>query len=196
MNPMDLKRGIDLAVETVVKTLAARSRKIDSHEQIEQVATISANNDTEIGKLIALAMSKVGKEGAITVTEGKSLQTEVEIIEGLKFDNGALSRYFFTDQKTQNVVFEDALVLLSEPKISDVYKLVPILEKVAKSGRKLVIIAENVEGEALSTLIINRLRGLNVVAVKAPGFGDNRVSLLQDIAVLTGAHVSRKMTSS
>lgn len=189
MNPMDLKRGIDLAVDTVVKHLAAKSRKIDSHEQIEQVATISANNDSEIGKLIALAMSKVGKEGAITVTEGKSLHTEVEIIEGLKFDNGALSRFFFTDQKSQSVVFEDALVLLSEPKISDVYKLVPILEKVAKSGRKLVIIAENVEGEALSTLIINRLRGLNVVAVKAPGFGDNRVNLLQDIAVLTGAHL-------
>jgi len=187
MNPMDLKRGIDIAVEHVNTFLTGLSKKIETTEQIEQVATISANNDQEIGKLIAHAMAKVGKEGAITVQDGKGLNNEVEIIEGMKFDQGVLSRYFITDNKTQTCVFEEPLILITESKISDPFHLLPILEKVAKNGRKLVIIAENVENEALSTLILNRLRGLNVCAVKAPGFGDSRLNYLQDLAILTGA---------
>jgi len=186
MNPMDLKRGIDMGVERVVAFLSKISQKIETVDQMEQVATISANNDKEIGHLIALAMGKVGKDGAITVSDGKGLHNEVEIIEGMKFDQGALSRYFYTDTKGQVCVFEDPLILLCESKISSVYPLVPILEKVHKAGRKLLIIAENVEGEALSTLILNKLRGLNVCAVKAPGFGDTRTNYLQDIAILTG----------
>jgi chaperonin GroEL len=189
MNPMDLKRGIDMAVEHVVKFLQNLSKKITTKEEIEQVATISANNDESIGKLIAHAMEKVGKEGVITVTDGKSLENEVEVIEGMKFDQGAISRYFFTDAKSQQCTFEDPVILLCEHKISNVHQLIPILEKVAKEHRKLLIIAENVEGEALSTLIVNRLRGLEVCAVKAPSFGEMRTKTLQDIAILTGAQI-------
>jgi len=193
MNPMDLKRGIDLAVDQVVTFLKKNSKTITTTTEIEQVATISANNDKEIGQLIAKAMEKVGKEGVITVNEGKTLENEIEIIEGMKFDQGALSRYF-TDPKTGSVTFEDPLVLLCEHKISNIQPLLPILEKVAKERRKLIIIAENVENEALSTLIINKLRGLEVAAVKAPGFGDSRTNNLQDIAVLVGGQIVSEET--
>jgi len=186
MNPMDLKRGIDMAVDKVTQFLSKISKQVETNVEVEQVATISANNDLKIGKLIALAMEKVGKEGVITVQDGKSLHDEVEIIEGMKFDQGALSRFFFTDQKTMTTTFEDPYILLCESKLSSIGPLLPILEKVVKTGRKLLILAENVEGEALSTLIVNRLRGLEVCAVKAPGFGESRTNYLQDIAVLTG----------
>jgi len=185
-NPMDLKRGIDMAVGKVVGFLNNIAQKVETVAQMEQVATISANNDKEIGKLIAHAMAKVGKDGAITVSDGKGIQNEMEIIEGMKFDSGALSRYFFTDSKNQICSFDDPYILLCETKISNVYPLVPILEKVSKTGRKLLIIAESVEGEALSTLILNKLRGLPVCAVKAPGYGDSRTNYMQDIATLTG----------
>jgi len=193
MNPMDLKRGIDLAVDHVVSFLKKNSKTITTTTEIEQVATISANNDKDIGQLIAKAMEKVGKEGVITVNEGKTLENEIEIIEGMKFDQGALSRYF-TDPKSGSLTFEDPLVLLCEHKISNIQPLLPILEKVAKERRKLLIIAENVEGEALSTLIINKLRGLEVCAVKAPGFGDSRTNNLQDIAVLVGGQIVSEET--
>jgi len=189
MNPMDLKRGIDLAVEQITAFLMKNAKKINTSEEIEQVATISANNDKEIGKLIAHAMQKVGKEGVITVQDGKSLKDEVDVIEGMKFDQGTLSRFFFTDAKTQQCTFEDPLILLCEHKISNIHQLLPILEKVAKARRRLLIIAENVEGEALSTLIINKLRGLEVCAVKAPGYGDSRTNNLQDLAILTGGQL-------
>jgi len=189
MNPMDLKRGIDVAVDHVIAFLSKHKKTINTTEEIEQVATISANNDKDIGKLIAHAMNKVGKEGVITVQDGKSLKDEVDVIEGMKFDQGTLSRYFFTDAKTQQCTFDDPLILLCESKISNIQQLLPILEKVAKQRKKLLIIAENVEGDALSTLIINKLRGLEVCAVKAPGYGDNRTNNLQDIAVLTGGQL-------
>lgn len=189
MNPMDLKRGIDLAVEQIVSFLMKNAKKINTGEEIEQVATISANNDKEIGKLIAHAMQRVGKEGVITVQDGKSLKDEVDVIEGMKFDQGTLSRFFFTDAKTQQCTFEDPLILLCEHKISNIHQLLPVLEKVAKARRRLLIIAENVEGEALSTLIINKLRGLEVCAVKAPGYGDSRTNNLQDLAILTGGQL-------
>lgn len=189
MNPMDLKRGIDMAVEKAIAFINSSARPIQTDEEVEQVATISANNDERIGKLLAAAMKKVGKTGVITVTEGKSIEDEVEVIEGMKFDQGALSRFFFTDAKAQECTFEDPLILLCEEKISNINPLIPILEKVVKNGKKLFIIAENIEGDALSTLIINRLRGLQVCAVKAPGYGENRTNNLQDIAVLTGAQV-------
>jgi len=153
---------------------------------IKKVATISANSDRSIGKLLAESMAKVGKEGVITVVDGKSLENEVDIIEGMKFDNGTLSRYFFTDMKNQQTVFEDPLILITDKKISNIHDLIPLLEKVAKERKKLLIIAENVEGDVLSTLIINKARGLDVCAVKAPGFGEQRTASLQDIAVLTG----------
>jgi len=196
MNPMDLKRGIDLAVENVVQFLQKHSKKITTSAEIEQVASISANNEVEIGKLIAKAMEKVGKEGVITVTDGKSLENEVEIIEGMKFDQGTLSRYFFTDMKTQQCVLEDPYVLLVENKITTVHQLLPILEKVAASGKRLLIIAENVEGDALSTLILNKIRGLPICAVKAPGFGDSRTNNMQDLAVLTGGRVVSEETGT
>jgi len=189
MNPMDLKRGIDNAVNHVTHYLGKISKDITTNQEIEQVATISANSDTSIGKLLARAMHDVGKEGVITVVDGKSLENEVEVIEGMKFDNGTLSRYFFTDMKNQQTIFEDPLVLITDKKISNIHELIPILEKVAKERKKLLIIAENVEGDVLSTLIINKARGLDVCAVKAPGFGEQRSASLQDIAVLTGGQV-------
>jgi len=189
MNPMDLKRGIDVAVDHVIAFLTKQKKAIITAEEIEQVATISANNDKVIGKLIAHAMNKVGKEGVITVQDGKSLKDEVDVIEGMKFDQGTLSRYFFTDTKTQQCTYDDPVILLCESKISNIHQLLPILEKVAKARKKLVIIAENVEGDALSTLIINRMQGLQVCAVKAPGYGENRTNHLQDIAVLTGGQL-------
>eukprot|EP01133_Synstelium_polycarpum_P002280 gene2280-2586_t len=189
MNPMDLWRGINFAVERVIEELKKLSRPITTTEEIAQVATISANGDKVIGRLIAEAMEKVGKEGVITVQDGKTLKDELEVIEGMKFDQGFISRYFITDPKTQKCDFEDPLILLSDTKISNVHSLVPILEAVHAQRRKLLIIAESVESDALTALIINKLRGLQVCAVKAPGFGDMRKVMLQDIAVLTGGQV-------
>jgi chaperonin GroEL len=189
VNPMDLRRGITAAVDEVVRQLKASSRPINTKEEIAQVATISANGDKEIGQLIANAMEKVGKEGVITVQDGKTLKDELEIIEGMSIDQGFISRYFVTDAKNQRTEFEDALVLLCDKKITSAHSLVPVLELVTRERRKLLIIAENIEAEALAMLILNRARGLPVVAVKAPGFGDNRKTLLQDLAVVTGAEV-------
>lgn len=189
MNPMDVKRGVDQAVAIVVGELKKLSKKVTTTEEIRQVATLSANSDDSIGSLIATAMEKVGSQGVITVTDGKTLENEVEVIEGMKFDQGYISRYFVTDPKTQKCEYEDALFLLTDGKISSIHSLLPCLEEVSREHKKLVIISDNVEGEALATLIINKMRGLPVVAVKAPGFGDNRKNNLQDIAVLTGATV-------
>src|ERR1700731_222134 len=187
MNPMDLKRGIDLAVEAVVADLKKNSKDVTSNEEIAQVGTISANGDVEIGKLLADAMKKVGNEGVITVEEAKSLETELEVVEGMQFDRGYISPYFVTNADKMRVEMEDAYVLINEKKLSQLNELLPLLEAVVQSGKPLVIIAEDVEGEALATLVVNRLRGgLKVAAVKAPGFGDRRKAMLQDIAVLTG----------
>ncbi|EGG22052.1 chaperonin 60 [Cavenderia fasciculata] len=189
MNPMDLWRGINFAVDKVIEELKVLSRPISTTEEIAQVATISANGDKVVGNLIASAMEKVGKEGVITVQDGKTLKDELEVIEGMKFDQGFISRYFITDPKTQKCEFEDPLILLADAKISNVHTLVPILEAVHAQRRKLLIIAESVESDALTALIINKLRGLQVCAVKAPGFGDMRQSNLQDLAVLTGGQL-------
>jgi chaperonin GroEL len=189
VNPMDLRRGITAAVDEVVRQLKASSRPINTKEEIAQVATISANGDKEIGQLIASAMEKVGKEGVITVQDGKTLKDELEIIEGMSIDQGFISRYFVTDAKNQRTEFEDALVLLCDKKITSAHSLVPVLELITRERKKLLIIAENIEAEALAMLILNRARGMAVVAVKAPGFGDNRKTLLQDLAVVTGAEV-------
>src|SRR5712675_98199 len=187
MNPMDLKRGIDLAVEAVVADLVKNSKKVTSNEEIAQVGTISANGDAEIGKFISDAMKKVGNEGVITVEEAKSLETELDVVEGMQFDRGYISPYFVTNADKMRVEMEDAYVLINEKKLSQLNELLPLLEAVVQSGKPLVIIAEDVEGEALATLVVNRLRGgLKVAAVKAPGFGDRRKAMLQDIAVLTG----------
>src|SRR6202043_1047262 len=187
MNPMDLKRGIDLAVEAVVADLVKNSKKVTSNEEIAQVGTISSNGDAEIGKFLADAMKKVGKEGVITVEEAKSLETHLEIVEGMQFDRVYISPYFVTNAEKMRVEFEDAYVLINEKKLSQLNELLPLLEAVVQSGKPLVIIAEDVEGEALATLVVNRLRGgLKIAAVKAPGFGDRRKAMLQDIAVLTG----------
>ena len=187
MNPMDLKRGIDLAVEAVVADLVKNSKKVTSNEEIAQVGTISSNGDVEIGKFLADAMKKVGNEGVITVEEAKSLETELEVVEGMQFDRGYISPYFVTNADKMRVEMEDAYVLINEKKLSQLNELLPLLEAVVQSGKPLVIIAEDVEGEALATLVVNRLRGgLKVAAVKAPGFGDRRKAMLQDIAVLTG----------
>src|SRR5438552_1680395 len=187
MNPMDLKRGIDLAVEAVVADLVKNSKKVTSNEEIAQVGTISANGDAEIGKFLSDAMKKVGNEGVITVEEAKSLETELEVVEGMQFDRGYISPYFVTNADKMRVEMEDAYVLINEKKLSQLNELLPLLEAVVQSGKPLVIIAEDVEGEALATLVVNRLRGgLKVAAVKAPGFGDRRKAMLQDIAVLTG----------
>lgn len=189
-NPMDLRRGTQQAVEAVVKYLQANKRDITTSEEIAQVATISANGDRLIGKLIAQAMEKVGKEGVITVKEGKTIEDELEITEGMKFDRGYVSPYFMTDTKTQKCEFEKPLVLLSEKKISAVQDIIPALEISTQQRRPLVIIAEDIDGEALAVLILNKLRGqLQVAAVKAPGFGDNRKSILGDLAVLTNSTV-------
>src|SRR5512137_221578 len=187
MNPMDLKRGIDLAVEAVVADLKKNSKNVTSNEEIAQVGTISANGDTEIGKFLADAMKKVGNEGVITVEEAKSLETELEVVEGMQFDRGYISPYFVTNADKMRVEMEDAYVLINEKKLSQLNELLPLLEAVVQTGKPLVIVAEDVEGEALATLVVNRLRGgLKVAAVKAPGFGDRRKAMLQDIAVLTG----------
>src|ERR1035437_10294831 len=187
MNPMDLKRGIDLAVDAVVADLVKNSKKVTSNEEIAQVGTISSNGDAEIGKFLADAMKKVGNEGVITVEEAKSLETELQVVEGMQFDRGYISPYFVTNADKMRVEMEDAYVLINEKKLSQLNELLPLLEAVAQSGKPLVIIAEDVEGEALATLVVNRLRGgLKVAAVKAPGFGDRRKAMLQDIAVLTG----------
>src|SRR5213082_1426765 len=187
MNPMDLKRGVDLAVETIVADLKKNSKNVTSNEEIAQVGTISANGDAEIGRFIADAMKKVGNEGVITVEEAKSLETELEVVEGMQFDRGYISPYFVTDAEKMRVELEDSYLLIHEKKLSGMQPLVPLLETVVQSGKPLVVIAEEVEGEALATLVVNKLRGgLKVAAVKAPGFGDRRKAMLQDIAILTG----------
>src|SRR5213082_3407739 len=186
MNPMDLKRGIDIAVAAVVKDIEKRAKPVAASSEVAQVGTISANGDAAIGKMIAQAMQKVGNEGVITVEENKSLDTEVDIVEGMKFDRGYLSPYFVTNPEKMTAELEDAYILLHEKKLSGLQAMLPVLEAVVQSGKPLVIIAEDVEGEALATLVVNRLRGgLKVAAVKAPGFGDRRKAMLQDIAVLT-----------
>jgi chaperonin GroEL len=187
MNPMDLKRGIDLAVEAIVKDLEANAKKVTSNDEIAQVGTISANGDAEIGRFLAEAMKKVGNEGVITVEEAKSLETELEVVEGMQFDRGYISPYFVTNADKMRVEMDDAYVLINEKKLSGLQELLPLLEAVVQTGKPLVIIAEDVEGEALATLVVNKLRGgLKVAAVKAPGFGDRRKAMLQDIAILTG----------
>ena len=189
-NPMDLKRGIDKAVDAVVKQLKKLSKPIKDRKEISQVGTISANNDTTIGDLIAEAMEKVGKDGVITVEEAKGTETNLEVVEGMQFDRGYLSPYFVTKPERMEAVLEDAYILINEKKISTMKDLLPILEQIAKMGKPLLIIAEDVEGEALATLVVNKLRGtLNAAAVKAPGFGDRRKAMLEDIATLTGGKV-------
>jgi chaperonin GroEL len=189
-NPMDLKRGIDAAVEAVVGTIRKLAKDVKSHEEIAQVARTSANNDQAIGDLIADAMDKVGKDGVITVEEAKSMDTALDVVEGMQFDRGYLSPYFVTDQETMEAVLEDAYILIFDKKISNMRDLVPVLEKIAQLSKPLLIIAEDVEGEALATLVVNKLRGtLRVAAVKAPGFGDRRTAMLEDIAILTGGRV-------
>jgi chaperonin GroEL len=189
-NPMELKRGIDKAVETIVAELKKISKPIKDHKEIAQVGTISANNDKTIGDIIAEAMEKVGKEGVITVEEAKAMETSLETVEGMQFDRGYLSPYFVTDSERMEATLENALILIHDKKISNMKDLLPVLEGSAKSGRPLLIIAEDIEGEALATLVVNKLRGvLNVAAVKAPGFGDRRKAMLEDIAILTGGQV-------
>ncbi|HEY2530538.1 MAG TPA: chaperonin GroEL [Xanthobacteraceae bacterium] len=190
MNPMDLKRGIDLAVNAVVADIKKRAKKVNSSSEVAQVGTISANGDTAVGKMIADAMQKVGNEGVITVEEAKSLETDVEIVEGMQFDRGYLSPYFITNAEKMVAELEDAYVLLHEKKLSGLQALLPVLEAVVQSGKPLLIVAEDVEGEALATLVVNKLRGgLKVAAVKAPGFGDRRKAMLEDIAILTGGQL-------
>jgi chaperonin GroEL len=189
-NPMDLKRGVDIAVAAVVKELAARAKKVTSSSEIAQVGTISANGDTEVGKMIAEAMEKVGNEGVITVEEAKGMETELDVVEGMQFDRGYISPYFITDAEKMRVELEDPFILINEKKLSNLQALLPVLEAVVQSGRPLLIIAEDVEGEALATLVVNKLRGgLKVAAVKAPGFGDRRKAMLEDIAILSGGQV-------
>ena len=190
MNPMDLKRGIDMAVEAVVGSLETQSKKITTSDEVAQVGTISANGEGEIGKMIAEAMERVGNEGVITVEEAKSLETELDVVEGMQFDRGYLSPYFVTDSEKMKATLEEPYILLHEKKLSNLQDMLPILEKVVQSGRPLLIIAEDIEGEALATLVVNRLRaGLKVAAVKAPGFGDRRKAMLEDIAILTNGTV-------
>ncbi|MBA4778375.1 MAG: chaperonin GroL [Sphingomonadales bacterium RIFCSPHIGHO2_01_FULL_65_20] len=190
MNPMDLKRGIDLAVRTVVADLESHAKKVESNSEIAQVATISANGDQEVGRILAEAMDKVGNEGVITVEEAKSLETELETVEGMQFDRGYLSPYFVTNAEKLRVELEEPYILIHEKKLSNLAPMIPLLEQVVQSGCPLLIVAEDVEGEALATLVVNRLRGgLKVAAVKAPGFGDRRKAMLEDIAILTGGNV-------
>ncbi|MBS1537820.1 MAG: chaperonin GroEL [Bacteroidetes bacterium] len=189
-NPMDLKRGIDLAVKEITTRLKEMSRKVTSQKEIAQVGTISANNDETIGNLIAEAMEKVGKDGVITVEEARGTETTMDVVEGMQFDRGYLSPYFVTDAETMEVVMENPYILIHDKKITAIKDLLPILEKSAQSGRGLVVIAEDIEGEALATLVVNKLRGtLRIAAVKAPGFGDRRKAMLEDLAVLTGGTV-------
>ena len=186
-NPMDLKRGVDLAVQTVVEELKSKSKKVTKDDEIAQVGTVSANGDAEIGAMIAEAMQKVGKEGVITVEEAKSMTTELDVVEGMQFDRGYISPYFITNAEKMVAELEDALILIHEKKLSTLQPLLPVLEAVIQAGKPLLIIAEDVEGEALATLVVNKLRGgLKVAAVKAPGFGDRRKAMLEDIATLTG----------
>ncbi len=190
MNPMDLKRGIDIAVAAVVKDIEKRAKKVGSSAEVAQVGTISSNGDSKIGKMIAEAMQKVGNEGVITVEEAKALDTEVEIVEGMQFDRGYLSPYFITNAEKMVAELEDAFILLHEKKLSGLQAMLPVLEAVVQAGKPLLIIAEDIEGEALATLVVNKLRGgLKVAAVKAPGFGDRRKSMLEDIAILTGGQL-------
>jgi chaperonin GroEL len=190
MNPMDLKRGIDRAIAVLVEDIEKNSKRITSNDEVAQVATISANGDAEIGRFLADAMKKVGNEGVITVEEAKSLQTELEVVEGMQFDRGYISPYFVTNADKMRVELEDPYILIYEKKLSGLQPLLPLLESVMQSGKPLLIIAEDVEGEALATLVVNRLRGgLKVAAVKAPGFGDRRKAMLQDIAILTGGNM-------
>jgi chaperonin GroEL len=190
MNPMDLRRGIDLAVEAVVADVKKRAKKVASNDEIAQVGTISANGDSEIGKMLAEAMRKVGNEGVITIEEAKSLDTELDVVEGMQFDRGYLSPYFVTNPEKMLVELEDPYILLHEKKLSGLQPLLPVLEAVVQSGRPLLIVAEDIEGEALATLVVNKLRGgLKVAAVKAPGFGDRRKAMLEDLAALTGGQV-------
>jgi chaperonin GroEL len=187
MNPMDLKRGVDLAVDAIVEHLKANSKKVTSNEEIAQVGTISANGDAEIGKFLADAMKKVGNEGVITVEEAKSLETELDVVEGMQFDRGYISPYFITNADKMRVEMDDPYILIYEKKLSGLQELLPLLEAVVQTGKPLLIVAEDIEGEALATLVVNKLRGgLKVAAVKAPGFGDRRKAMLQDIAILTG----------
>src|SRR5579863_2163193 len=190
MNPMDLKRGIDIAVAAVVADIKKRAKKVGSSSEVAQVGTISSNGDANIGKMIASAMQKVGNEGVITVEEAKALETDVEIVEGMQFDRGYLSPYFITNAEKMLAELEDAYVLLHEKKLPGLQQLLPVLEAVVQSGRPLLIVAEDIEGEALATLVVNKLRGgLKVAAVKAPGFGDRRKAMLEDIAILTGGQL-------
>ena len=190
MNPMDLKRGIDKAVAAVIEQIKANSKKVSANSEIAQVGTISANGDTEVGEMIARAMDKVGNEGVITVEEAKTAETELDVVEGMQFDRGYLSPYFITNADKMEAELEEPLILLHEKKLSSLQAMLPILEAVVQAGRPLVIIAEDIEGEALATLVVNKLRGgLRVAAVKAPGFGDRRKAMLEDIAVLTGGQV-------
>jgi chaperonin GroEL len=190
MNPMDLKRGIDIAVAAVVKDIEKRAKKVSSSAEVAQVGTISANGDAAIGSMIAKAMQKVGNEGVITVEEAKAMETEVEIVEGMQFDRGYISPYFVTNSEKMVAELEDAYILLYEKKVSNLQAMLPVLEAVVQSGKPLVIIAEDVEGEAIATLVVNKLRGgLKVAAVKAPGFGDRRKAMLEDIAILTGGQL-------
>ncbi|WP_439360796.1 chaperonin GroEL [Bradyrhizobium sp. DASA03007] len=189
MNPMDLKRGIDLAVDAVVDELKRNTKKLTSNDEIAQIATISANGDKEIGRFLADAMKKVGNEGVITVEEAKSLETELEVVEGMQFDRGYISPYFVTNAEKMRVELDDPYIFIHEKKLSALQPMLPLLESVVQSGKPLLVIAEDVEGEALATLVVNRLRaGLKVAAVKAPGFGDRRKAMLQDIAILTGGN--------
>jgi chaperonin GroEL len=190
MNPMDLKRGIDRAVDTVVKEIEKRSKKVSTNDEIAQVGTVSANNDSEIGKMIAEAMQKVGNEGVITVEEAKSLETELDVVEGMQFDRGYVSPYFVTNAEKMLAELDEPYILLHEKKLSSLQSLLPLLESAVKSAKPLLIVAEDVEGEALATLVVNKLRGgLKVAAVKAPGFGDRRKAMLEDMAILTGGQV-------
>jgi chaperonin GroEL len=190
MNPMDLKRGIDIAVTAVVKDIEKRAKKVSSSAEVAQVGTISSNGDATIGKMIAQAMQKVGNEGVITVEEAKSLDTEVEIVEGMQFDRGYISPYFITNAEKMIAELEDAYILLHEKKLSGLQAMLPLLEAIVQTGKPLVIISEDVEGEAIATLVVNKLRGgLKVAAVKAPGFGDRRKAMLEDIAILTGGQL-------
>src|SRR5437762_1604843 len=190
LNPMDLKRGIDLAVESVVGDLKSRSKKVSTNEEIAQVGTISANGERDIGEMIAQAMQRVGNEGVITVEEAKSLETELDVVEGMQFDRGYLSPYFVTNAEKMIAELDNPYILIHEKKLSGLQAMLPVLESVVQSGRPLLIVAEDVEGEALATLVVNKLRGgLKVAAVKAPGFGDRRKAMLEDIAILTGGQV-------
>ncbi|WP_246700597.1 chaperonin GroEL, partial [Rhizobium sp. PEPV16] len=190
MNPMDLKRGIDLAVVAIVAELKANARKISNNSEIAQVGTISANGDAEIGRFLAEAMERVGNDGVITVEEAKTAETELEVVEGMQFDRGYLSPYFVTNADKMRVEFEDPYILIHEKKLSNLQSMLPVLEAVVQSSKPLLIIAEDVEGEALATLVVNKLRGgLKIAAVKAPGFGDRRKAMLEDIAILTAGTV-------